>query len=113
VSSLDVPTGFKLEQRVSIPHHLSHDSEPPLLRFPKTNTASNAAHAAITANISGLLASLNPDIDTISKEIKIAMRLKLIRSLVTRYNATIAASRSKVAPTIPMKMTRCLTVRDA
>jgi hypothetical protein len=81
--------------------------------FPETKTTSTAAYAAVAANISGLLALLNTDIDTANKEMKTAMRANLIRSLVTRYNATIAASRSNVAPTIPMKVTSRLTVRDA
>jgi hypothetical protein len=92
---------------------LPYDFAPPLLMFPETNTTSTAAYAAVAANISGLLALLNTEIDIANKEMNTAMRANLIRSLVTRYSATIAASRSNVAPTIPTKVTRRLIVRDA
>lgn len=92
------------------PPQFNYDFDPPLLRSPETNTTSTAAYAAVAANISDLLASLKTETATAKREMKIAISANLIRSLVTRYNATIAASRSNVAPTIPMNVTNLFTV---
>lgn len=83
---------------------------PPLLRFPDTKTTSTAAYAAVAPNISARRALLNSDIATAKSAMKTAMSTNRIRSLVTKYSPTIAASRSSVAPMILTSMMTLVTV---